>query len=103
MRTEGWEGNQARLRSLPADVRTQLEDIYTDIGLLNNLVWLSSEFNRSSPNLRQRYVDLAASIADRLDELVDRWIVRFSGKKQPFESPAEKDLLRTGGLSQPVS
>jgi hypothetical protein len=70
LQTAAWDSNQRAARTLPQDLRADLESIYTDINLLNQLVWLSSEFRPASPALRARYVSLSLGIAHRLDEIV---------------------------------
>ena len=78
LRSDAWDRNQAVVRSLPGDLRNGLESVYVDIGLLNQIAWLSSEFNRHSPSLREHYLDLGTNIADRLDQLVKAMLSRFA-------------------------
>ncbi len=70
LRTEAWDGSQRAVHSLPADLQNDLFGIYADINLLNQLVWLSSEFQPAGPSLRSRYVSLSLDIAHRLNEVV---------------------------------
>ncbi len=82
LRTDAWEGNQPLLRGLPNELRTELEAIYADIALLNNLAWLCSEFNRSSPSMFQEYANLSTSIADRLDNIITGSLFQTAPKEQ---------------------
>jgi hypothetical protein len=70
LKTDSWDANQRVLQGLSSSLRNSLESIYTDITLLNNLVWLSSEFHRNSPNIRQHYSNLGTNIADRIETLL---------------------------------
>jgi hypothetical protein len=92
LRTDAWEGNRPLVRSLPIDIRSQLESIYTDIGLLNNLAWLSSEFNRHSPSMLQQYAKLSTSIGDRLDKMIRSSLFRATQEEQGSGS-AEQMLV----------
>jgi hypothetical protein len=78
LKTDAWDRSLPIVRRLAGDVRNKIEDTYADIAVLNQLVWLASEFDRHGPNLRQGYVDLSASIAARLDHLVDDLLSVFS-------------------------
>jgi uncharacterized protein YneF (UPF0154 family) len=70
LQTDVWGASQHTLRRLHANLRNDLERIYADIGLLNHLVWFSSEFHSHSPSLHEQYVKLLMSIADRLDKII---------------------------------
>ncbi len=70
LRTDSWEANQQVVQRLSKDLRISLESIYTDISLLNHLVWLSSEFNRNSQNILVQYEKLSSIIADNLDKII---------------------------------
>ncbi len=84
LRTEAWDSNHTLRSALPTDVRTDLESVYADIRLLNNLVWLCTEFNRGGPGIRQQYVELSTRIADRLDELVRSAMPSVAERKRPI-------------------
>lgn len=92
MRTDAWERSQRFLRTLPGEVRSDLESIYADIRLLNNLVWLCTEFDRRGPTVREQYANLATSIAGRLDDLIRRSLSPFADREGPFGVSA--DVLR---------
>ena len=64
-----WDARQYEFDKFPANLRDELERVYNDIRLANNLVWVSTEFNRRTPNLDEKYRKLCASIAERLDRI----------------------------------
>jgi hypothetical protein len=68
--TRAWDGSQRAVRTLPPDLQDDLERIYADINALNQLVWLSAEFQPAGPALRARYLSLRQGIAGRLDDMV---------------------------------
>jgi hypothetical protein len=82
LRTSSWDENQHIVNGLAADLQDELGGIYGDINLLNHLVWLSSEYNRKSPSIREHYLTLGMSIADRLDSLVSGSVLPF-GRVEP--------------------
>ena len=71
LQTEVWDASHRTIRALDSNLRRDLESIYSDIVLLNQLVWLSSEFRRSNRALLSQYADLSLVIAKRLDEIVE--------------------------------
>jgi hypothetical protein len=70
LRTNSWEANQKLVQRLSPELRHNLESIYADISSLNHLVWLSSEFNRSSQNMLMQYAKLSNSVAIKLNEMI---------------------------------
>ena len=71
LRTDVWDASQGIIRSMDPGLRRDLEAVYADIRLLNQLVWLSSEFHRSSRAILSRYADLSLAIAKSLDDIVE--------------------------------
>jgi hypothetical protein len=69
LQTDVWDTSQHTLSRLHPDLRNNLERIYADIGLLNHLVWFSSEFHSHSPNLHEQYVSMLMSIGERLEKI----------------------------------
>ncbi len=67
--TDVWDAQRYRVGDLPANLRDDLEQAYVDMHLANNLVWLSTEFGRRTPDLNENYMRLCASIAQRLDKI----------------------------------
>jgi hypothetical protein len=69
LHTDVWDSHQQTLGSLPGKLRDDLDKIYYTIKVLNQLVWFSTEFQRCTPGLRERYVSLLAVIAEGLKEI----------------------------------
>jgi hypothetical protein len=69
--TSSWNANQKLVQRLSLDLRYNLESIYTDVNLLNHLVWLSSEFNRCSQNMLVQYTKLSSIITDKLNKMIE--------------------------------
>ncbi len=67
--TDIWDAHQYETNKLPAKLRENLEQVYTDIRLANSIVWVSTEFNRRSRSLDEHYQRLCTSIAERLDRI----------------------------------
>jgi len=70
LQTDVWDASQHTLHRLHTNLRNDLERIYADIGLLNQLAWFSSEFHSHSPGLHEQYVNLLMTIAERLEEII---------------------------------
>ena len=67
--TDVWGTHQYEVNKLPANLRDELEQVYTDIRLANSIVWMSTEFNRRSQSLDEHYQQLCTSIAERLNKV----------------------------------
>ena len=67
LETEVWERNQRLVRGLPTERRETLESVYADVGLLNRLAWMSSQFGRRSPDMVKQYLDLSRRIGNSLE------------------------------------
>ncbi|HEY78715.1 MAG TPA: hypothetical protein G4O09_06345 [Dehalococcoidia bacterium] len=67
--TEVWDAHNYQLDKLPAELRDDLEQVYTDIRLANSLAWLSTEFSRRTPSLEENYTKLRRSINEKLDKI----------------------------------
>jgi hypothetical protein len=70
LKTDAWDSNRRLLNHLEPNFRNNLESVYSDIFLLNNLVWLATEFHRSGPGMQAQYKLLSESIAKRLDTIL---------------------------------
>ena len=64
-----WNSNSAELNTLPASLREDLAQAYSDIQLANSIVWLATELGRRSPNLDENYMKLCTNIAARLETI----------------------------------
>lgn len=71
LQTEAWDACQNMLHKLDPQLRDNLDSVYADIRVLNQLVWLSSEFHRSSREMVSQYGDLSLIIAKKLDQIVE--------------------------------
>ena len=65
--TTVWSSNPAELHALPANMRENLAQVYSDIQLANSIVWLATELGRRSSNLDDNYTKLCTNIAARLE------------------------------------
>ena len=65
--TSVWDKQGEDVRSLPAEIRNELNEAYSDMALANSITWLSIEMKRRSPSLDESYTRLRSSIAERLN------------------------------------
>ena len=65
LQTEVWDSHQYSSYELSASLRDELEQVYSYIRLINNLVWLATE-GYSSSSLDEQYKKLLAQISERL-------------------------------------
>jgi len=49
---------------------TQLYQLYVDVGLANNIVWLANEIGHRSKELDESYIKLCVSIAERIKKIL---------------------------------
>ena len=68
-RTDVWDAHQYEANELPAKLRDNLEQVYTDIRLANSVVWVSTEFGRRTGSMDEYYRYLCTSIVEKLDRL----------------------------------
>lgn len=69
LQTDVWDAHQYSVHQLPANLRSELEKVYADIKLLNNLVWISTELGHSSSNMEDQYRKLLISIGEGIDKI----------------------------------
>ena len=69
LQTGVWDTKQYTVQKLSVNLRSELVRVYTDIRLLNSLVWLSTEFSRRSASLYGKYRELLTNIGERLDRI----------------------------------
>ena len=67
--THAWDNRGDEVHSLPAEVRTELTEAYSDMALANSITWLSTEMARRSPSLDDSYLKLRGSVATRLNKV----------------------------------
>lgn len=70
LETTIWDANQTLVNTMTPVLKKHLNGLYNDIALLNNLVWLSTEFNRISPNMLTQYTRLIEIIAANLEKML---------------------------------
>lgn len=68
--TNAWDTDQAAIEPELANQRSEIAEVYIDIRLANNLVWISNEVGRKSSNLDESYKQLCSKIAERLDKII---------------------------------
>jgi hypothetical protein len=70
--TKLWDAHQYRVDDLPTKLRDDLEQVYIDMHLANNIVWLSTEFGRRTPEITENYTKLCTRIVQGLDRIEQR-------------------------------
>jgi hypothetical protein len=68
--TSCWDANHGESEPLLTAHHQDLIQLYVDIGLANNIVWLSTEIGHRSKELDESYIRLCAGIAERLKRVV---------------------------------
>jgi hypothetical protein len=69
LRTDYWTMHRKELANLPQEFQKKIEDLYIDINLLNQIVWIITEFGRKSPDILNQYNSLKQIILSRLDDM----------------------------------
>jgi len=64
--TAVWDNNHSAFSDLPANVKAELREAYTDIVMANTIVWLSTGVGRRSKSLDTSYLNLCTKIEQRL-------------------------------------
>jgi len=65
-RTTVWDNKYNNINSLPVEMQYELGEVYTDIRLANNIVWLVTEVGANGQEFEASYVELCNKIAERL-------------------------------------
>ena len=65
-----WDDVSGGIFQCGADLREELIQAYTDMGLANNIVWLADDLGRRSDSLDKHYRQLCQSIAGRLERVM---------------------------------
>jgi len=68
--TECWDANHGEFEPLLNNHHQELIQLYVDIGLANNIVWLATEIHHRSKELDESYIKLCACIADSIKRMV---------------------------------
>lgn len=69
-KTTAWDTSQDKIEPELADRQGEITEVYIDIRLANNIVWISNELGNKSPNLDESYRKLCAKIAERIGKVV---------------------------------
>ncbi len=69
--TKVWDGNQDEVNKLPVDIQSELREIYIDMRLANDIVWLITEFDNSTMEVALNYNNLCSKIAERVTRILD--------------------------------
>lgn len=72
LETTLWEANQRMVRDMIPNLKNKFIRLYDDINQINNLVWLATEFNHTSPSMCVQYRKLSEIIAANLDKMIKR-------------------------------
>ena len=67
--TQRWLTYLNRSDKLPVSFRQDLEQAYFCMNLANQLVWLSTELNRRSPDVDRHYTNLCNNIVESLNKI----------------------------------
>ena len=67
--TSSWDSKHAEDEPLLTSHIQDLIQLYIDVGLANNIVWMVTEFGHRSKELDESYMKLCASIAGRIKEI----------------------------------
>ena len=68
--TSCWDSRPAEDGPLHITYFEDLIQLYIDVGLTNNIVWMSTEFGHRSKELDESYMKLCASIAERIKHTI---------------------------------
>jgi hypothetical protein len=68
--TSCWDAKHGEGDPLLTTYHQELIQLYVDIGLANNIVWLATEIGHRSSDLDDSYIKLCASIADSLKRVI---------------------------------
>jgi len=69
LQSDVWDAGRDSAHKLPVNLREQLEHLYSDIHLLNQIVRVSTELGYRSSFLDERYGKRVTSIAERLQRI----------------------------------
>jgi hypothetical protein len=70
--TKCWNNNHGEFNPLLTTHHQELIQLYVDIGLANNIVWLATEIGHRSKELDDSYIKLCSGIADNIQKILLR-------------------------------
>ncbi len=68
--TAAWDTSHDNIEPELDRKHGEITEVYIDIRLANNIVWISNELGNKSPNLDESYRKLCAKIAERIGKVV---------------------------------
>ena len=68
--TRSWDANRGAAEPTALSHLQELIQLYVDIDLANNIVWLATEMNHRSKGLDESYIKLCAGIAERIQKIM---------------------------------
>jgi hypothetical protein len=68
--TRSWDANRGAAEPTALSHLQELIQLYVDIDLANNVVWLATEMNHRSKELDESYIKLCAGIAERIQKIM---------------------------------
>jgi hypothetical protein len=68
--TEYWDNKQEKIEPVIESHLQELIQLYVDIDLANNVVWLATEMNHRSKELDESYIKLCDGIAERIQKIM---------------------------------
>ena len=68
--TEYWDNEQEKIEPVIESHLQELIQLYFDIDLANNVVWMATEMNHRSKELDESYIKVCAGIAERIQKIV---------------------------------
>ena len=82
LETRVWDASQHEFEGLPEKLRKDLQKVYSDIRMVNSIVWLSTELGRQTPDLENNYLNLCASINEGLGRIKEAgWDSKLTSKQ----------------------
>ena len=68
--TEYWDKKQGKIEPVIESHLQELIQLYVDIDLANNVVWMATEMNHRSKELDESYIKLCAGISERIQKIM---------------------------------
>jgi hypothetical protein len=68
--TEYWDKKQGKIEPVIESHLQELIQLYVDIDLANNVVWMATEMNHRSKELDESYIKVCAGIAERIQNIL---------------------------------
>jgi hypothetical protein len=65
-----WKTTNQRIQDSLPELNEEITQVYIDVGLANNIVWLVTEYKFRSDNISDQYAKLCSKIAARLDRIM---------------------------------